>query len=134
MLDVNLEVVGGRIEHEFFKKPCTSEVVIPYTSAHSRKMKLAVLVEEGLRRLRNHTRGLEWERSRKVMEDWSRKLRRSGYPATMRHEVIKAAVDRYKKMCMEEDEGVRLIHRPRSWKVKERRREKELKRTNWHQS
>ena len=105
MLDVNLEVVGGKIEHEFFKKPCTSEVVIPYTSAHSRKMKLAVLVEEGLRRLRNHTRGLEWERSRKVMEDWSRKLRRSGYPATMRHEVIKAAVDRYKKMCMEEDEG-----------------------------
>ena len=66
--------------------------MIPYTSAHSRKMKLAVLVEEGLRRLRNHTRGLEWERSRKVMEDWSRKLRRSGYPATMRHEVIKAAL------------------------------------------
>ena len=28
MLDVNLEVVGGKIEHEFFKKPCTSEVVI----------------------------------------------------------------------------------------------------------
>ena len=44
-------------------------------------------------------------RSRKVMEDWRRKLRRSGYPATMRHEVIKAALDRYKKMCMEEDEG-----------------------------
>ena len=105
--------------------------MIHYTSAHSRKMKMAVLVEEGLR---NHTRGLEWERSRKVMEDWSRKLRRSGYPATMRHEVIKAAADRYKKMCMEEDEGVRPIHRPRSWKEKERRREKELKRTNWHQS
>ena len=134
VLDVNLEVVDGKIEHGFFKKPCTSEIVIPYTSAHSRRMKLAVLVEEGLRRMRNHTRGLEWERSRKVMEDWSRKLRRSGYPATMRHEVIKAAVDRYEKMCVEEDEGVRPIHRPRSWKEKERRREKELKRTNWHQS
>ena len=78
VLDVNLEVVDGKIEHGFFKKPCTSEIVIPYTSAHSRKMKMSVLVEEGLRRLRNHTRGLEWERSRKVMEDWSRKLRRSG--------------------------------------------------------
>ena len=134
VLDVNLEVVDGKIEHGFFKKPCTSEIVIPYTSAHSRKMKFSVLVEEGLRRLRNHSRGLEWERSRKVMEDWSRKLRRSGYPATMKHEVIKAAVDKYEKMCMEEDEGVRPIHRPRSWKEKERRREKELKRTNWHQS
>ena len=29
-----------------------------------------------------------------VMEDWSRKLRRSGYPATVRHEVIKASTDR----------------------------------------
>ena len=134
VLDVNLEVVDGKIEHGFFKKPCTSEIVIPYTSAHSKKMKFSVLVGEGLRRLRNHSRGLEWERSRKVMEDWSRKLRRSGYPATMRHEVIKAAVDKYEKMCMEEDEGVRPIHRPRSWKEKERRREKELKRTNWHQS
>ena len=78
--------------------------------------------------------GLDLERSRQVMEDWSRKLRRSGYPATMRHEVIKAAVDRYERMCVEEDEGIRPIHRPQSWKEKERRKEKELKRTNWHQS
>ena len=134
VLDLNLRVVNDQFEHEFFEKPCTSETVIPYTSAHSRKMKMSVLVEEGVRRLRNHSRGLEWERSRQVMEDWSRKLRRSGYPTTMRHEVIKAAVDRYEKMCVEEDEGVRPIHRPRSWKEKERRREKELKRTNWHQS
>ena len=92
--------------------------MILYTSAHSRKMKMSVLVEEGVRRLRNHIRGLEWERSRQVMEDWSRKLRWSGYPATMRHEVMKAAVDRYETMCMEEDEGVWPIHRPRSWKEK----------------
>ena len=59
MLDVNLEVVDGKIEHGFFKKPCTSEIVIPYTSAHSRRMKMSVLVEEGFRRLRNHTRGFE---------------------------------------------------------------------------
>ena len=134
MLDLNLEVVNGKIEHGFFQKPCTSEIVIPYTSAHSRKMKMAVLVEEGVRRLRNHSRGLEWERSRQVMEEWSRRLRRSGYPATMRHEVIKAAVDRYDKLCKEEDEGIRPIHRPRTWKEEERRREKELKRTTWHQN
>ena len=116
MLDLNLEVVNGKIEHGFFQKPCTSEIVIPYTSAHSRKMKMAVLVEEGVRRLRNHSRGLEWERSRQVMEEWSRRLRRSGYPATMRHEVIKAAVDRYDRLCKEEDEDIRPIHRPRTWK------------------
>ena len=48
-----------------------------------------VMVEEGVRRLRNDSRGMDYERSRLVMEDWSRKLRKSGYPATVRHEVIK---------------------------------------------
>ena len=134
VLDLNLRVANNKFEHEFFQKTCTSEMLIPYTSAHSRKMKMSVLVEERVRRLRNHSRGLDWERSRQVMEEWSRKLRRSGYPETMRHEVIKASVDRYEKMCLEEDEGIRPIYRPRSWKEEERRREKELKRTSWHQT
>ena len=29
------------------------------------------------------------EKRRKVMEEWSRKLKRSGYPATFRHQVVK---------------------------------------------
>ena len=49
VLDLNLRVVNDQFEHEFFEKPCTSETVIPYTSAHSRKMKMSVLVEEGVR-------------------------------------------------------------------------------------
>ena len=105
VLDLELEVKNGRIEHGYFEKACTSEVVIPYTSAHSRKMKMSIMVEEGVRRLRNAARGLDWERSRAVMETWSRKLRRSGYPATLRHEMIGASVRRYEKMCEEEDNG-----------------------------
>ena len=124
VLDLKVSVEEGEVVHDFYEKPCTSKFVIPYTSAHSRKMKMAVLVEEGLRRLRNTSRGLDWERSRVVMEEWSRKLKRSGYPATMRHQVIKSALDRWEKLCKEEDEGVRPVHRPREWKEKERRREK----------
>ena len=59
---------NGSIEHGHFEKACSSEVVIPYTSAHSRKMKMSIMVEEGVRRLRNAARGLDWERSRAVME------------------------------------------------------------------
>ena len=68
------------------------------------------------------------------MEKWSKKLRRSGYPATWRHEVIKAAYEKFDKMCEDEDNGVRPIHRPREWKERERRLEKEAKVTNWHKS
>ena len=134
ILDLEIAVVDNQMIHEHFEKPCAAKMVIPFQSAHSRKMKMAVLVEEGVRRLRNTARGLDEEKRRSVMEKWSRKLRRSGYPATWRHEVIKAAYEKYDKMCEDEDNGVRPIHRPREWKEKERRLEKEAKVTNWHKS
>ena len=75
---------------------------------------------------------MDYERSWQVMEEWCRKLRRSGYTVTIRHEVIKSASDRFHRMCTEEDAGVGPILRSREWKVEERRREKELKNTSWH--
>ena len=92
VLDLQMYVEDGAIKYEFFEKPCASGLAIPANSAHSKQMKLSVMVEEGVRRLRNHSRGLAWEKRRKVMEDWSRKLKRSGYPPTFRHQVVKAAV------------------------------------------
>ena len=52
----------------------------------------------------------------------------------MRHEVIKTACEKYDRMCEEEDKGGRPVHRPREWREKERRREKELKLSNWHKT
>ena len=50
VLDLVHEVNNDQFEHGFYEKPCSSEVVIPYSSAHSRKMKMSVMVEEGVRR------------------------------------------------------------------------------------
>ena len=96
-------------------------------------MKIAVMVEEGVRRLRNYSRGLDWERSRMCLEKFARKLRRSGYPHSFRHQVIKSALDRWKRMCKEEDEGVRPVHRPREFRREERKVAKISKKQNWHQ-
>ena len=134
ILDLEVAVKDNQLTYEHYEKPCAAKMVIPFSSAHSRKMKMAVLVEEGVRRLRNTARGLDEEKRRSVMEKWSKKLRRSGYPATWRHEVIKAAYEKFDKMCEDEDNGVRPIHRPREWKERERRLEKEAKVTNWHKS
>ena len=51
VLDLKVSVEGEEAVHDHYEKPCTSKFVIPFASAHSRKMKMAVLVEEGLRRL-----------------------------------------------------------------------------------
>ena len=90
---------GNAIRYEFYEKPCASGLVIPANSAHSKQMKLSVMVEEGMRMLRNNSRVLDWESRRRVMEAWSRKLQRSGYPATFRHQVVSAAVLKWERMC-----------------------------------
>ena len=51
----------------------------------------------------------------------------------MRHEVIKTACEKWEKMCDDEDSGVRPIFRPRGWREKKRRLQKERMATNWHQ-
>ena len=64
-----------------------------------------------------------------VMTAWATKLRRSGCPETVRHQVIIEAVRKFKKMCDDEDGGVRPIHRARSLHKAAPRLEKERKAT-----
>ena len=45
--------------YKFYAKPCSSKYVIPAKSAHSTRMKMCVLVEEGLLRMRNCSRKLD---------------------------------------------------------------------------
>ena len=41
-----------------------------------------------------------------ILEEWARKLKRGGYSATVRHQVVKEALCKYEKMCkVEEKEG-----------------------------
>ena len=97
ILDLQVYTENNQLVHKFFEKPFACRVTIPYGSAHSLKMKMAVLVEEGMRRMRNISRGLEWEHRRKVMTQFSMKLRRSGYPETTRHQVIKTVCERWER-------------------------------------
>ena len=48
--------------------------------------------------------------------------------------MICEAVREFKKMCDEEDNGGRPIHRARSWQKSVRRLEKERKGTSWHKA
>ena len=73
-----------------------------------------------------------WNEKRGVMEDWARKLRTSGYPATTRHQVIKEAVKKYEKICVVEDEGGRPVHRAREWQQAARRLDKETSIVSLH--
>ena len=125
VLDLQMFVgVDGTIMYKFYEKPCASKFVISEMSAHSKQMKMSVLVEEGMRRMKTVPKG--WIRRRGIIEEWARKLRRSGYPATVRHQVVKEALTKYEKMCKVEEEGGRPVHRAREWQQSARRMKKEL--------
>ena len=44
VLDLAVSVENGQIVHDHYEKPCASKFVIPHSSTHSKKMKMAVLV------------------------------------------------------------------------------------------
>ena len=56
----------------------------------------------------------------------------SVYPATVRHQVIVTALDRWHILSEEEDRGVCPVHCTRKWREQERWRKKEVKNQNWH--
>ena len=128
VLDIQMSLSNNnKIVYEFFEKPCANKFTITKASAHNNRMKMSVLVEEGVRRMRNCSRNLEPEVVNGVMGKWAEKLRRSGYPQTTRHQVIKTAVQKFESMCKVEDGGGRPVHRPRTWQRRERLLDKELK-------
>ena len=128
VLDIQMSLSNNnKIVYEFFEKPCANKFTITKASAHNNRMKMSVLVEEGVRRMRNCSRNLEPEVVNGVMGKWAEKLRRSGYPQTTRHQVIKTAVQKFENMCKVEDGGGRPVHRPRTWQRRERLLDKEMK-------
>ena len=84
--------------------------------------------------MRNCSQGMDFEVRRKVMERWSRKLQRSGYPATVRHQAIREAIDKFERMCEGEDAGGQPIDRAREWQKSARRLDKEIKAVSWHKT
>ena len=123
----------GLVKYFFYEKPCVAKIVIPKVLVHSKRIRMSVLVEDGVRRMRNCSRRLgdeDWSVRVGILEKWCMKLRRSGYPVTMRHQVIKAAIDRWEEMCKIEDNGGRPIHRAREYQKTIRRVNKEMKSIN----
>ena len=54
-----------------------------------------------------------------------------GGPGSFWHQVIRAAINKWEKMCKDDDEGLRPVHRAREWHLAARRLEKERKREDW---
>ena len=115
----------------YHRKPQSNKFTMMARSALPDKIKRSTMSNEALRRLLCCSSNLEEHKKVKVLEDFARLLRRSGYSEKFRHEVISDALRGFKKMVKREEDGGQPVDRPREFEEGERRRRKEEKVGRW---
>ena len=117
MLDVRLwiEEVNGivRILYEHYEKEMATKMVIHAESAIPRSVKRTVLTQEVLRIMLHCSRNLPWDVVRGHINKFIMKMQLSGYEQTFRYEVSKSSINAFQTMMMNEERGIRPIHRPK---------------------
>ena len=120
------------IRYTFYEKDVSNPRVLDRQTAMPHKMLIATLTQEGVRRLMNMSEGLPTEEKTKVLTKFMKKLLDSGYSQALRYEILKAAVQTYRKKQKAESWGIRPIHRPRGYNKDSRIREKMMTKTSWY--
>ena len=133
LLDIQVRMgENNRVEYQFYSKPMSSKYLILESSAMPRKIKRNCLIQEGVRRLRNTSRELDWKVKAEILSEFSFKMLRSGYDSKFRLEIIQAAVGCYEKQCDLADRNVRPLHRLREFERESRWKKKKLTKTSWY--
>ena len=116
---------------EFFEKTMVSDVVMMERSAMPKKMKLASLSQEVVRRNRNQT-GAAPDMLRAVhLTKFMFKLKTSGYSHGDRLQILLSGQRRYAKMVKTEVEGGRPVNRPGSMGERRRRLQRLVGKRDW---
>ena len=138
MLDVKMwiEKVGDvrRIIYEHYEKEMATKSVIHAASAIPFKMKQTVLTQEMLRILLHCSRDMPWEAVLVHLNNFMRKMQYSGYDKVFRYKVTNSAINAYKTIRENEWNGIRPMHRPKTWRRAERMMEKQEKKKTWYKT
>ena len=130
-LDTQLLIQDGRVRYEHYRKPMANPLVMVECSAMPIKIKRTTLTQEVVRIHRNTSRELPKETVAKHLNEFTSRMKASGYPEKFRLEVIKSGVEGFEKMVKIEEEGGRPVNRPRSWETDLRQKQKQFKGRNW---
>ena len=132
ILDLQVQVSNNDITYKFYKKEVSHHLLMLERSALPVKMKRNSLVQEGIRRLRNTKRELDWSVKSEILSEFSFALYMSGYSEKFRLETIQSAVIGYERQCERSDKGETPLHRPKDWEKEKRRKKKLLTKTSWY--
>jgi hypothetical protein len=129
VLDLEVWVHNNRVHHTFYRKPMASTDLVSNNSALSKQVRKSVIMEEGMRRLRNVSMREGKEEKERHMSEFLLDMREAGYKESYRNGMLDTVVGRKAK---EEDEHLRWERKEEGGKPayrtrEERRKEKEEK-------
>ena len=96
-------------------------------SAMPEKFKRTVLTQESLRRLRNTKKELGSEVQNAHLNEFMSRLKKSGYSAKYRLQILKSAKEAYRRILAEDANGTKPLYRSRTWNKIGREKEKSQK-------
>merc|ERR1712110_1304625 len=92
ILDMEMGMLENKVQYKFYRKPMANKYTMMVNSAVSDRVKRSTMTNEALRRLLCCSPNLEEQKKLKVMEDYAKLLKRSGYSERFRYEVISDAI------------------------------------------
>jgi hypothetical protein len=120
------------IYYEFYRKPMANRLTMLHQSAMPDKMKRTTLSQEVIRILRNCHPDLPWEQKLVHLNNFTERMRDSGYPEKNREEVIQSGLKGYEIMLEVERAGGRPVNRLKKSDQTDRKKEKAKKKDTWY--
>ena len=122
------------IPYEHYRKEVATKATIFARSATPNSQKRTILSQEVLRIMTHCSPHLSTDVRNKHINEVMKRIQFSGYSKEFRFDVYNSAVKAYNILKEKEENGERPINRPKEWKRKERKKEKESKKMNWYKS
>ena len=131
-LDLQVWVEGNTVLYQHYRKPMANPLLMLEMSAMPASMKRTALTQEVIRILRNCRPGLSPQIALKHLDNFSHRMKTSGYDSNYRLQVIRSGMVGYDRMVEEERRGGRPINMARTWEEDRRQKNKELQAKNWY--
>ena len=113
ILDLEVWIEEERIMNQFYKKTMTSRKLVQARTAFSTSKKRSILVEEGMRRLRNCSPNLCWTKKAYFLNVFTSDMKFSGHSTSFRATVLKKVLNKYLVEISNHLEGKKRMYRSR---------------------
>ena len=120
-----------KIIYEHYTKDVSSLLLTNARSAMAWKQKRTILTQQCLKIMLNCSPDLPWQQTAQHIEHFCHRMQSSGYDRRMKYEVVKSAINAYRLMKKDDEEGLKPMYRGRRHERTSRRKDKMSKRNNW---